>query len=105
MTWSRQYVNPETTKETLPEISEPLEPKLSSYKPDVIPLANLEREDRETYRWDYDRYERRLLEYQKRIQALADFNLEISKTVSKKQLYLTQNCNTPHDRLFSRIRN
>lgn len=30
---------------------------------------------------------------------MADFNLEISKTISKKRLYLIQDCETPHQRL------
>ncbi|VCU40657.1 Bgt-20919-3, partial [Blumeria graminis f. sp. tritici] len=89
-----QYVNPETPRHSLPVLTEPPEPGLTSYKADAISLANLGKEDRDTCRWDYDRYERKLMEYRKLVQALADFNLEISKTISKKHIYLIQDCST-----------
>ncbi|KAI0997604.1 hypothetical protein K3495_g10585 [Podosphaera aphanis] len=83
-----------------PILTEPPEPELSSYTAGANSLADLDKEDRDVYRWDYDRYQRKLSEYPKRSQALADFNLEISRIIAKKQLYLIQDCNTPYDRLI-----
>lgn len=94
-----QYVDPEKNEDDLAKLSEPVEPEITLYKSNATSLAQLEKDDRESFRWDYDRYERRLAEYKRKVQALADFNLEISKTISKKRLYLIQDCETPHQRL------
>src|SRR3954447_14007864 len=94
-----QYVNPDTPKEQLPMLTPPPEPQYADYNADATRLADLSNDDRSSYRWDYERYERLQNTHNKRVQALADFSLEISKTVAKRRLYLIQDCDSAYDRL------
>ncbi|KAI0992344.1 hypothetical protein K3495_g15842, partial [Podosphaera aphanis] len=96
-----QYVDPDTPRNQVPQLKEPIEPQVSSYLDTAASLADLEPGDRQSFIWDYERYERKLAEYKKTVQALAEFNLEISKTISYKRIYLIQDCETPHDRLIA----
>ena len=82
-----QYVNPETPEDQIPSLKEPREPLVTEYSETATSLASLSAEDRNSFRWDYERYERKLLEFQRKVQALADFNLEISKTISPRRIY------------------
>ncbi|KAI9771020.1 MAG: hypothetical protein M1839_002988 [Geoglossum umbratile] len=92
-----QYVDPDTLKEELPKLTAPLEPQYADYDVDATRLADLSSDDRISYRWDYECYERLQTTYKKTVQALADFNLKISKTVGGRYLYLIQDCDTAHN--------
>lgn len=96
-----QYVNPDTPKGELPELTAPIEPQYKDYNVNATRLADLSTDDRSSYRWDYERYERLQNTHNKKVQALADFNLEISKTIAKRRLYLIQDCDTAYDRLVT----
>ena len=96
-----QYVDPDTLREQLPKLTAPLEPQYMDYKANATRLADLSPDDHSSFRWDYERYERLQTIYDKRVQALADFNLEISKTIAKRRLYLIQDCETAYDRLVT----
>jgi hypothetical protein len=96
-----QYVDPDTPRDQLPQLIPPTEPLYSDYQADATRLLDLSNDDRSSYRWDYERYERLHATYSKKVQALADFTLEISKTVAKRRLYLIQDCDTTYDRLVT----
>jgi hypothetical protein len=96
-----QYVNPSIAVDELPELKELVEPKLTDYKEGAKSLGNLSAADRESYKWDYERFEKRHAVWSKKERALADFNSEISKTVAKCHLYLLWSKSTPYKRLVT----
>jgi hypothetical protein len=96
-----QYVNPDTLKEDLPQLIAPVEPQYTDYKANATRFADLSGDDRDSYRWEYKRYERLQTLHDEKVQALADFNFEISKTIARRRLYLIQDCETAHDRLVT----
>lgn len=49
---------------------------------------------------DFDRYERKLPEYRRQFQVLADLKLEINRKFSKERLHPIQDCDTVHERLI-----
>lgn len=100
-----QYVNPDVPKSETPQLKEPNEPQITSYMATATSLTNLQPEYRHSFRWDYERYKRKLAECRKTVQALAEFNHEISKTISHKHIYIIQDCETPHDRLIALKKN
>jgi hypothetical protein len=60
-----QYVNPSVAVDELPE--------LTDYKEGAESLGNLSAADRESYKWDYERYEKRHAVWRKKERAMADF--------------------------------
>ena len=75
-----QYINPDVAKESLPVLTEPPEPQLTDSKAGATKLSDLAADDRESYRWECDRWERRRTEYRIQTKAMADLNTDISKT-------------------------
>ena len=92
-----QYVDPDTSKDQLPKLTALLEPQYKDYNANATRLVDLSTDDRSSYRWDYERYECLLATYNKKVQALADFTLKISKIVAKYCLYFIQDCETTYD--------
>ncbi|KAF2022901.1 hypothetical protein EK21DRAFT_105570 [Setomelanomma holmii] len=85
------YINPDVAKEHLPELTEASEPQLIDYQAGATRLSDLTANDRESYRWECDRWERRRSEYRTQEKALADLNTDISKTIAE----------TPYDQLVA----
>jgi hypothetical protein len=100
-----QYINPDVAKEDLPELTEPSEPQLIDYNARATRLSDLSADDRESYRWECDRWERRRSEYLTQKKALADLNLDISTTIAVRHLHLIvhliKDHQTPYDRLVA----
>jgi hypothetical protein len=96
-----QYINPDVARELLPELTEATEPQLIDYKAGAIRLSNLTADDRESYRWECDRWERRRSEYRTQKKALADINTDISKTIAVRHIHLIKDHETPYDRLVA----
>lgn len=94
-----QYIDPDVAKKSLPALSEPPEPQITEYKAGATKLSDLPADDRESYRWECDRWERRHTEYRTQTKALADLNVDISKTIAARHIYLIKDYNSPHDRL------
>ncbi|KAF1827994.1 hypothetical protein BDW02DRAFT_454583, partial [Decorospora gaudefroyi] len=59
-----QYINPDVARELLPGLTEAAEPQLIDYQAGATRLSDLTADDRESYRWECDRWERRRSEYQ-----------------------------------------
>ncbi|EFQ88952.1 hypothetical protein PTT_14950, partial [Pyrenophora teres f. teres 0-1] len=64
-------------------------------------LSALTADDRESYRWECDRWERRRSEYRTQKKALADLNTDISKTIAVRHIHLIKDHETPYDRLVA----
>jgi hypothetical protein len=96
-----QYINPDVAKELLPELTEAAEPQLIDYKARAIRLSDLTTYNRESYRWECDRWERRRSECRTQKKALADLNTDISKTIAVRHIYLIKDHETPYDRLVA----
>jgi hypothetical protein len=96
-----QYINPDVARELLPELIEATEPQLIDYRAGAIRLSNLTTDDRESYRWECDRWERRRSEYRTQKKALADLNTDISKTITVRHIHLIKDHETPYDRLVA----
>ena len=96
-----QYINPDVAEELLPELTEPPEPQLIEYNARATKLSDLSADDRESYRWECDRWERRRTEYRTQKKALADLNTDISKTIAVRHIHLIKDHETPYDRLVA----
>jgi hypothetical protein len=96
-----QYINPDVVKELLPELTESPEPQLIDYQAGATRLSDLTADNRESYRWECDRWERRRSEYRTQMKALADLNTDISKTIAVRHIYLIKDHETPYDRLVA----
>ncbi|KAI1507131.1 hypothetical protein Ptr86124_013934 [Pyrenophora tritici-repentis] len=96
-----QYINPDVARELLPELAEAPEPQLIDYQAGATRLSNLTADDRESYRWECDRWERRRSEYRTQKKALADLNTDISKTIAVRHIHLIKDHETPYDRLVA----
>ncbi|KAI1515887.1 hypothetical protein KJE20_13861 [Pyrenophora tritici-repentis] len=96
-----QYINPDVARELLPELTEATGPQLTHYQAGAVRLSNLTADDRESYRWECDRWERRRSEYRSQQKALADLNTDISKTIAVRHIHLIKDQETPYDRLIA----
>ena len=96
-----QYINPDVAKEDLPELTESPEPQLIDYQAGATRLSDLTADNRESYRWECDRWERRRSEYRTQKKALADLNMDISKTITVRHIHLIKDHDTPYDRLVA----
>ena len=97
-----QYVNPDTPKESLPDLeaSNP-KPLLTDYKARATKLSDLSPEDRESYRWEVDQWRLDQVTIQRLEKALVDLNTEITRSIATRHLYLIQDLPTVHDRLVA----
>jgi hypothetical protein len=64
---------------------------------DATSLAHRSAAQQKLFQWEYERWERKDLEFRRQKKALAEFNSEIGKTIASKHLYLIENKDTPHD--------
>ncbi|KAI1515851.1 hypothetical protein Ptr86124_005852 [Pyrenophora tritici-repentis] len=96
-----QYINPDVARELLPELAEAPEPQLIDYQAGATRLSDLTADDRESYRWECDRWERCRSEYRTQKKALADLNTDISKTIAVRHIHLIKDHETPYDRLVA----
>jgi hypothetical protein len=94
-----QYVDPATKAADLPTLLAPIEPQLTDHNEDATSLAHLTAAQQKLFQWEYERCERKDLEFKRKKKALAEFNSEIGETIASKHLYLIENKDTPHDRL------
>lgn len=94
-----QYVNPATKAADLPVLTALPEPQVMDYNDHALSIAHLTAAEQKLYQWEYERWERKDLEYKRQRKALAEFNSEISKTIAAKHLYLIENKDTPYERL------
>ncbi|UPX17727.1 uncharacterized protein EKO05_0008067 [Ascochyta rabiei] len=90
-----QYINPDVAKELLPELTEAAEPQLIDYQVGATRLSDLTAEDRESYQWECDQWERRRSEYRTKKKALANLNTDISKTIAVRHIHLIKDHKTP----------
>ncbi|KAF2733871.1 hypothetical protein EJ04DRAFT_564732 [Polyplosphaeria fusca] len=84
-----QYMDPATPAADLPMLMAQPEPQLADYHVAELKL----------YQWEYERWDRRDIKFERQKKALAEFDSEISKAIAAKHLYLIENKDTPHDRL------
>ncbi|KAK1918636.1 hypothetical protein P3342_001685 [Pyrenophora teres f. teres] len=77
------------------------DPQLTDYMAGATRLSALTADDRESYRWECDRWERRRSEYRTQKKALADLNTDISKTIAVRHIHLIKDHETPYDRLVA----
>ena len=94
-----QYVDPATKAADLPTLLAPIEPQLADHVAGATSIAHLTAAQQKLFQWEYERWERKDLEFKRQKKALAEFNSEISKTIAAKHLYLIENKDTPYDRL------
>ncbi|KAF1934608.1 hypothetical protein EJ02DRAFT_449040 [Clathrospora elynae] len=62
-------------------------------------LGELDDIQRASFQWEYERYEKKIVKWEKMQKALADLNTDISKSVAKRHLYLIRDSTTPLSRL------
>ena len=96
-----QYIDPDVTKENLPTLTENPEPQLADYKVGATRLYDLSAEDRESYRWEFNLWERKNAKYCTQKKALSKLNTDIGKTISPRHIHLILNKDTPYDRLVA----
>jgi hypothetical protein len=94
-----QYVDPATKAADLPTLLAPIEPQLEDHNEDATSLAHLTAAQQKLFQWEYERWERKDLEFRRQKKAMAEFNSEIGKTIAAKHLYLIENKDTPYERL------
>ena len=94
-----QYVDPATMAADLPTLMAPPEPQLTNHNDDATSITQLTAAQQKLFQWEYERWERKDIEYKRKKKALAEFNSEISKTIAARHLYLIENKDTPYDRL------
>ncbi|KAF2629279.1 hypothetical protein BU25DRAFT_316825, partial [Macroventuria anomochaeta] len=94
-----QYVDPAINAADLPTLMAPPEPQLTDHNNDATSIAHLSAAQQKLFQWEYDRWERKDIEYRRQKKALAEFNSEIGKTIAAKHLYLIENKDTPYKRL------
>jgi len=94
-----QYVNPATKAADLPVLTALPEPRPRDYNDQALSIAHLTSAEQKLYQWEYERWERKDVEFKRQRKALAEFNSEISKTIAAKHLYLIENKDTPYERL------
>ena len=94
-----QYVDPATKVADLPTLLAPIEPQLADHAAGATSIAHLTAAQQKLFQWEYERWERKDLEFRRQKKALAEFNSEIGKTIASKHLYLIENKDTPYDRL------
>lgn len=94
-----RYVDPATMAADLPMLMAPTEPQLADHNEQATSIAHLTAAQQKLYQWEYERWERKDLEFKRQKKALAEFNLEISKTIAARHIYLIENKDTPHERL------
>ncbi|KAI1670089.1 hypothetical protein L13192_05605 [Pyrenophora tritici-repentis] len=94
-----QYVDPATKAADLPTLLAPIEPQLADHAAGATSIAHLTAAQQKLYQWEYERWERKDLEFRRQRKALAEFNSEISKTIAAKHLYLIESKDTPYERL------
>ena len=94
-----QYVDPATKAADLPTLMAPPEPQLTDYHEDATSIAHLTAVQQKLYQWEYERWERKDIEFKRQQRAMAEFNSEIGKTIAAKHLYLIENKDTPYERL------
>ncbi|KAF2736457.1 hypothetical protein EJ04DRAFT_159940 [Polyplosphaeria fusca] len=94
-----KYVDPATPAADLPTLMAQPEPQLADYHGGATSIAQLTAAELKLYQWEYKRWERRDIEFERHKKALAEFNLDISTTIAAKHLYLIENKDTPHERL------
>jgi hypothetical protein len=91
-----QYVDPATKAADLPTLLASVEPQPTDYNEDATSLAHLTAAHQKLFQWEYERWERKNLEFRRQKKALAEFNSEIGKTIASKHPYLIENKDTPH---------
>jgi hypothetical protein len=96
-----QYIHPDVVRELLPELTEATEPQLIDYKAGAVRLSDLTADNRESYRWECDRWERRRSECRIQKKALADLNTDISKTIAVRHIHLIKDHETPYNQLIA----
>ncbi|KAF2750048.1 hypothetical protein M011DRAFT_509319 [Sporormia fimetaria CBS 119925] len=74
-----QYIDPDVAKETLPVLTEPPEPQLTDYKAGATKLSELPADDRESYRWECDRWERRRTLVSQTLSCMRGLYAEVSR--------------------------
>ncbi|KAF1360711.1 hypothetical protein EJ07DRAFT_52042, partial [Lizonia empirigonia] len=94
-----QYVDPATKAADLPTLLAPIEPQLADHAAGATSIAHLTAAQQKLFQWEYERWERKDLEFRRQKKALAEFNSEIGKTIASKHLYLIENKDTPYERL------
>lgn len=94
-----QYVDPATNAADLPTLMAPPEPKLTDFDEEATLIARLSAAQQKLYQWEYERWERKDIEFKRLRKAMAEFNSEIGKTIATRHLYLIENKDTPHERL------
>jgi hypothetical protein len=92
-----QYVDPATKVADLPTLLALIGPQLSDYNAEATSLAHLTAAQQKLFQWEYERWERKDLEFKRKKKALADFNSKIGKMIASKHLYLIEKKDTPHD--------
>jgi len=85
----------------LPTLTAPTEPLLTAHNNDATSIAYLTAAQQKLYQWEYERWERKDLDFKRQKKALAEFNSEISKTIAAKHLYLIKNKDTLYERLLT----
>lgn len=96
-----QYIDPDVTKENLPTLTEIPEPQLADYKAGATRLYDLSTEDRESYQWEFNLWERKNAKYYTQKKALSKLNTDIGRTISPRHIHLVLNRDTPYDRLVA----
>ncbi|KAF2741692.1 hypothetical protein M011DRAFT_522588 [Sporormia fimetaria CBS 119925] len=94
-----RYVDPATKAADLPTLVAPLEPELTDFHEGASSIAHLNAAQQKLYQWEYERWERKDIDFKRQKKALAEFNSEIGKTIASRHLYLIENKDTPHERL------
>ena len=92
-------MDPATKAADLPTLTAPIEPQITDHNNDATSIAHLTAAQQKLYQWEYERWERKDLEFRRQKKALAEFNSEISKTIAAKHLYLIESKDTPYELL------
>jgi hypothetical protein len=77
----------------------PIEPQLSDHNKDATSLPHLTAAQQKLFRWEYEQWEHKDLEFRHQEKALVECNSGIGKTMALKHLYLIENKNTPYKQL------
>ena len=96
-----EYVNPDTTEASLPKLTAPIEPTVSSVRDTATSYDNLDDNLKLQLRDLKESFKRHYKEYREKKVAIANLVKRIQETVDERQHYLLEDLTDPHNMLVA----